>query len=581
MNTRWSNVARTAGAAVVAACIIAFCAPPALAQTPAPLGSCRNPLITTATAVPLSQYGQFAVVDGILGTYTSPIGHRGVQTGYGWVNYTGHYCKQAFILFDWGDRGWTAEANNLAAQLRASGEWNVTLFDSTYLQNNLSEIETFMGTATPSGSQLLSFGLLQQTRAGDQILIDLEAHGAEAIKTFTLDNGAVVGPETYSNALDDPQVVATQTSITYPFPDVSLHDYYDTHWTSANISLGDVVTRIVAQTAGPVTFIDHSCFGGSTAMRGDLMQWPNICFISTDGVMTPGLVGYPATSGYWQSQVSQGSKFTMNDLADWMSQLYDADNRAGANRTQSRGYKTGCNQTLPLRDTLALFGNEWTTWWDWNQNRPSFVVRQPGSFANGGPWWKIVAPIPNNPHMAVPAGWSAFFQQALSAFVSDNLYGTWVVGQGLSGEGTTSAYNQQVISIMEDGLALENMVSAWAAAIDALDADLEASSIQGMTVDTYLRNAFISQCSCGEAIAEGSSCPPAPPGGFADGRLCYDPTDFVAWAMAQSPNGAQLAQDFATVQFYDQSPDVANMANDIAAFESGCVSPACAAQNGL
>jgi hypothetical protein len=533
----------------------------------------------TATEVPPAQRGQFAVINGVLGTYIRPVQFLGMTAGYRWVPYTGHYCKQAFILFAWGDSDFTAEANNLAAQLRASGQWNATVFDSTYLQDNLSAIEAMFGTPYPSGAQLLWFALQQQTQPGDQILIDLEAHGAESYRAFPLDNGAVTVPETLMQALADPAVQATQTSIPYPFPSVSLEGYYESHWSNANISLGDVV-RTLPALSGPVTFIDHSCNAGSTAIMGDLLQRPNVCFISTDGVMTPGKVAFPATSSYWQSELSQGQKFTMNDLADWISQAYDTLNQPGAARTQSRGYKNGCNQTLPLRDTLALYGAEWTTWWDFNKFRPSFVVRQPGSFINGDPWWALVSPDPNN-SMAIPNGWHSFFQQAVNEFVTDNVNGTWVFGVGLSGEGTTSTNNQQVITILEDALAVQNTVSAWGAALDALDADLEASSIEGMTVDTYLRNAFISQCSCEEAIAQGVTCPPAPVGGFADGRLCYDPKDFVAWAMSNSPNGAQLAQDLATVVALDQAPEVTTMEHDIAAFEAGCVSPACAAQHGL
>jgi hypothetical protein len=571
--------------------------------TAADLGTCLNPIILSPNQVYVdpSQQGVFGITPAHqLVVFSKPLTIFG-QAAYKAVPHPGH-CKHAIIGYDWGDAGFTAEAQNVGNALAATGQWDVTYIDPAFVNahpNDTSEIQL-----------LLDAGNNYPSTPGDEILLDIQAHGAESENWFALPNGGSVGPITYTDSLADPTLVAAGVAPTIPYP-YDLKDptspnywpafeYYETHWDTASIN-GNVLTAFASHFSSQdylVTMIDHSCFAGSTSYLFEISEPyqinSNVCTITTDGVMTPGLVGFPAISGFMESQVQNGEKFSFDDVANYISQQYATN----VLRPQSTGHKTSCNQTLALRDTMSLAGGAYSTFWDWVKALHSFVLRQPDAFVNEGTVGPV-QPIDNYSREAIPVGWLRWYYASINVFYIENQFGAWVLGQEQAG--TTA--NALVATTLSNGLAHYRDVVNEGTLITQFETDLSNSHVfpsyyplsQGYTADAYLRSLLTNFCLCNNpslVSQYGLTCDPTTTPfwpGNADGQTpwinslnCSEPADVAAFVLGQTDNGAELSQELLSVQMFEQQTNLqaaTSMLTSIQHFEEGCISPTCASQD--
>jgi hypothetical protein len=573
--------------------VILFPASFALAAAP---GTCLNPIQIPATEQYSDHPGWFGITPAHrLVFFSKPISVLGT-TIYGAVRYNKH-CKHAIIAYDWGDPGFVGEAQSVGAALTSTGQWDVTYIDPTFVAAHPSD-GTQLQLVLDAGNSFVS-------SPGDEILLDIQAHGAEATRTFTLPNGNAVGPTTYTEALANPALAQT---IQYPYevtdhtsPDYATTvQYYETHWDSDHMNAGElaVFADHFASQQYLVTIIDHGCFGGSTSYLFDQSvpsyNDTNVCTITTDGVMTPGLLGVASISQFLASEVQNGQKFSFDDVANYISQQY-LDN---TNRSQSTGHKTGCNQTLALRDTMSLAGGSYSTWWDWIRDLHSLVLRQPEAFTDDGNT-SPSPPIDNSPRQAISPGWTRWFYASVNKFYNENQFAAWVAGQ----EQASPTANALVATILSQGITFYGYILGEEDWIWQFEYDLQRSHVfpnyyppsRGYTADAYARALLTNSCLCQNAslVSQfGLTCDPnATPfwPGNADGQTpwidgidCNNPSATTAFVMSNADDGQALSQDLSTVQLFESTtlPQAGQaLLTSIQQFEQGCVSPACAAQS--
>jgi hypothetical protein len=243
----------------------------------------------------------------------------------------------------------------------------------------------------------------------------------------------------------------------------------------------------------------------------------------------------------------------MSELAAYISKYFYTGSHLTGNRIHQTGYSNGCTQTMALRELADNAAGAYSTWWDWNQGRPSYVVREPTAFsvvASAQPTdvWKTSdidaahaadcttshknCDPKHNPRQAIAEGWVRWFDQ--SAAEIRNQPG---VGAGLSHDQAARAFD----GIQDSTQTLLTTVILYGALLQELDDSLtfadnetQFNGSPKVSADKYLRTVLIEQCLCSDKDTVKNfklSCPSSGrypvPSGFDAGSVCKDPFPFM------------------------------------------------------
>ncbi len=392
------------------------------------------------------------------------------------------YKRFAFVASNYGDAGFNGEADQVLARLRSLG-WE------TYKVGQDPSDQVANG---PRVAAIIQREALARARIGDEVLIDVQAHGAVGERTFEYTNpdgtqGTFRG--NYFEALAHGNLSET---LKYPYEDASV---WRTHWVDAFVPRGawGLDAQELSDVAGElrsrgvrVSVIDHSCNGGATVKLLEQKD-PTVCAVGTAGQLSPGLVGWPNIS----SRISSG--LTMDALADWISTSYYNGAHKQGGRVFSIGYKTGCTQTLPLRETADAASYGYGTWWDWVRSSRGHLLREPSRYSNPAtaePTMLFSGAEPN-PRLKMPAALQRWFLETLNKFYAENQFASEALGQ------SGSAINS-VTAIYQSGLRLQTAATSYRRAFEVLEQALAESRVPGTTqrVDEKLRYDFVRNCLC-------------------------------------------------------------------------------------
>lgn len=392
------------------------------------------------------------------------------------------YKRFAFVASNYGDAGFNSEADQVLSELLSLG-WE------TYKVGQDPSDQVANG---PRVAAIIRREALARAQVGDEVFIDVQAHGAVGERTFEFTNpdgtqGTFRG--NYFEALAQGNLSET---LKYPYEDASV---WRTHWVDAFVPRGawGLDAQELSDVAGElrsrgvrVSVIDHSCNGGATVKLLE-QNHPTVCAVGTAGQLSPGLVGWPNIS----SRISSG--LTMDALADWISTSYYNTSHKQGGRVFSIGYKTGCTQTLPLRETADAASYGYGTWWDWVRSSRGHLLREPSRYSNptmAEPTMRY-AGAGGNPRLRMPAALQRWFLETLNKFYAENQFASEALGQ--SGSATNS-----VTAIYQSGMRLQVAAGNYRQAFEALEIALANSRVPGttQTVDEKLRYDFVRNCLC-------------------------------------------------------------------------------------
>ena len=267
---------------------------------------------------------------------------------------------------------------------------------------------------------------------------------------------------------------------------------------------------------------------------------------------------------------------SMDDVANFISQQYAS---SAADRIGSTGYRNGCNETMALRETVDMGRGPYDPYWDWNQARPSYVVRVPQNFTAASP--APTDPVPNNRRAKIGDGWVRWLGTTVNQFYSANEFAQWVNGQ----LGIPGSVNQTVSSIFIAGTGLWTTDGVVASDVNTLDRDLTSAVSQTtpgyFSTDTQLRALLMYNCLCqnGSYASFTTDCSIgsqlSPPPGITAVTICSAPTQVVS-AMLGSSQAQAL--EFLNEDSQSASNIGLEMVGQIETFEQGCISATCSQQ---
>ena len=531
----------------------------------------------------------------LLALLISSVGGANTQTTKAPANYF------LFILANWSDPAFNKEARSLAESIPAEkGKWNVFLLDKNYpLDRHQTSLKTVIQKA------------LISARQGDVVWLEILGHGSN-IKNAD----GIFYIETLATA--------NNLSVKYPYLDKDLTSLQldlmgshtiDVHMNRPNgpqkISSRDIyeLALDLGKRGINLTVLDHSCNGGATSMLLQTLEKKfgaetHLCTITSSGVFTPGKVDLLFSSFLKQLNKSgiDRSNITMNDYATYISKKYYEEHTTGS-RLQSIGYKSGCNHTMALRDTLSLAASAYFSYWDWMRNRPSHVVRNPERYTYIDFDPRPV--IPNNVRNNIPDGLLRWFQETNLKIYTEYATSPWAIEE--SKKTNPKHFNKSIHNsdlMYKVGLALYLKIINYRDKIANLDNQLAITpfTFRGfqignsfpyniptprepmvMTVDNYLRTVFTKYCLCQDPVKAGpivdceQSFPPID-WNFAknpQGLICKNPTFFRNFILEQTA----MSNIFNEV--IDAEKDVINFSawnsKVIEKWERECLSPDCAA----
>lgn len=525
-----------------------------------------------------------AVLTGVIATLALSAGLLSVN-----VSQAAEPRKFALIAADWGDAKFAAGARKMANELSRAG-WQVYVLDGSVPVSGGSQFEAYVN-------------LLKGVVApGDQVLLDIQGFGAEGRGYFTTGNKTGSGEDEYGYEYYNNTLLRDSfaTTLKYPYADRIM---FDDHWVSVHIpgtplhDLGEnEMVRFSSAMHGlgvKTTVIDHSSYGGSTVRRLELEPSadPNLCVISTTAVLTPGLGAEPSTGDYLERLNNKGTIHhkNMNHLADFISRSFYKSRHSKGNQFQSIGYRTGCTDTMALRDVLSLSASAWGLSNDWNRQASSHVVRSPARYATleGASPDQPYAGPGANPRLAIARGWSRWYNETVNKFYVDHAFASYAA----------TAYSSyytvptNVPTIYSNGLALGSALASQKARVDALESVLSQSrswyGSPSMTADQYLRDTLIKTCLCPvrdrapvnryTLNCEGPVYLPPAAKKFNPGAICSDPDSLVGLVAKDAPGLAAAVAGLKDASDAAKQSSVA-LSSQLQAFEATCNSSSCGGQ---
>ncbi len=456
--------------------------------------------------------------------------------------------KYVVIMANWNDGNFAAEARNLATRLKSEGIWKVILLDENYpLPLNPGNMQTVIQKA------------LEPVQRGDTVWMEILGHGSEVIKklvTYDVLLGQINNLSEHYPYLDGATVAEDATILATHFIDVHMNRM----GAPANLYTTMIrdITLDLSSRGINLAVLDHSCYAGATArlieyISNQSSDGTQLCAISTTGVLNPGKTDGPFVGPFLQQSAVNGidrSTITMNDYANYISEKYYAEHVIGKSRLQSIGYRTGCNHTMPLRDTLSLARDAYSSYWDWGRHRPSHVAREPQRYTYIEFDPRPV--IPNNPRVNIASGLVRWFSESNLKLYTENAFGPWLMGESSIASPAEMAESAETSVLMyQVGVSMQNRILDHGDKVATLDLMLtnmypftgyhlnKATNTlvfddnqYNMTVDSYLREVFTKYCLCERPAEWSIGCSKAElplPSSFAldpQNLICKNPASF-------------------------------------------------------
>ena len=198
------------------------------------------------------------------------------------------------------------------------------------------------------------------------------------------------------------------------------------HWVTLRDNSGNSVAFTAQELSGLVTtvrnadaaaaVVDASCSGGATVKHLEQL-FPNdgkLCAIATTGAFTVSGTGFPNLG----SAVGHSSMKNWDDLGVYTSQeLLDAAKDNG--RIHQWGYRSGCTQTMQMREGAATASSAATMWWHWNRMRDVHVLVHPERYFDKTPA-NVADPYyaPNPDYAVVNSYTTAYSQKWINDFTT-------------------------------------------------------------------------------------------------------------------------------------------------------------------
>lgn len=302
----------------------------------------------------------------------------------------------AMLFSDNNDFWFNAEAMALATSLRSRG-WTV------FLTGETADQPDSMTALSQTVDGLVS---------GDHLLVDIQTHGGDVYEDFNTNMSAPdYGVQRISFGFGA-RFHGLNPGMSYPTSRNALGEHalgvYNARadrgeWLSPNRLLP--LLRVANDRGVNVTVIDHSCGGGASVALYEL-ELPRVCTISTTGAVGPGLTGWPAVS----QVVAEAAN--MESVGRWISTRIYEDQHPNGSRLHQVGNRTGCAQTMPVRDLLDAAAYGYGTWWHWMRQSASHPVREPARYADFNEVADYVSP--HHPEEEMAEGWAVWLEDNAS-----------------------------------------------------------------------------------------------------------------------------------------------------------------------
>ena len=505
--------------------------------------------------------------------------------------------KIAVLTIDWkADDGFIKAGRGLGTSLTERG-WDVRIVGESDVPLNGTTMKQHV------------WAHLTDVEECDQVLLAALGHGSKPFQIFSIHEGGtgalIRRLWNYGWALTYGELTSTEP---FPFEDQA---FFESHYVAVDPSeneSGELYASDIVEIASElrdlgatVGVIDTSCNGGSTVRALESLEDPGVCAISLAPTLSPSGTGFKiGGADYMDGAV------TMTDLADRISQHYYDRRESGfptiedrkthnGFRVQSIGFRSGCEDLMPMRDAFYLAWDPNGTYYTTARERPSHALRDPKHFSRPT---NAREPLPSrlDPHFLSGSGLTQNHYWKEQAYVrwfqevADELYqgGTldWPAWRAARRLHSATVSYREALTDLDCSLNGQWWECETTSSSMPEPGEGMTSSSYSYALDEAVRHSLSGSCICEvnpeQAAAWGIDCDEAQLVAGLPGAMpvtnCEDPTADVEAYLQTRP----VAQ--ARLDGFEAALD--NVVNTAAVFEThlkrleqACSSPACDAQD--